>query len=97
MSLAGTLQARSNTSDRKRLCKCLGAKFLEQKQLALGKGLLLDLIRDLNEIDLTLLEKDLDAVVHESESETKETGLETVELRNGGKSAWFNLKYTAIL
>ena len=95
MSLAGTLQARSNTSDRKRLCKCLGAKFLEQKQLALGKGLLLDLVRDLNEIDLTLLEKDLDAVVHESE--TKETGLETVELRNGGKSAWFNLKYTAIL
>ena len=95
MSLAGTLQARSNTSDRKRLFKCLGAKFLEQKQLALGKGLLLDLVRDLNEIDLTLLEKDLDAVVHESE--TKETGLETVELRNGGKSAWFNLKYTAIL
>ena len=87
MSLAGTLQARSNTSDRKRLFKCLGAKFLEQKQLALGKGLLLDLVRDLNEIDLTLLEKDLDAVVHESESETKETGLETVELRNGGKSA----------
>ena len=95
MSLAGTLQARSNTSDQKRLCKCLGAKFLEQKQLALGKGLLLDLVRDLNEIDLTLLEKDLDAVVHESE--TKETGLETVELRNGGKSVWFNLKYTAIL
>ena len=97
MSLAGTLRARSNTSDRERLCKWLGAKFLEQKQLALGKGLLLVLVRDLNEIALTLLEKDLDAVVHESESETKETGLETVELGNGGKSAWFNLKDTAIL
>ena len=55
--------------------------------MALGKALLLALVRDLNEIVLTLLEKDLDAVVHESESETKETGLETVELRNGGKSA----------
>ena len=65
--------------------------------MALGKALLLALVRDLNEIVLTLLEKDLDAVVHESESETKETVLETVELRNGGNSAWFNLKDTAIL
>ena len=43
------------------------------------------------------MEKDLDAVVHESKEETEETGLETVELSNGGKSAWFNLKETAIL
>ena len=67
------------------------------KWVVQGKGLLLALVRDLNEIELTLLEKDLDAVVHESEEETKETGLKTVELSNGRKSAWFNLKETAIL
>ena len=55
--------------------------------MALGKGLLLALVRDVNQIALTLLEKDLDAVVHDSEEETKETGLEPVELSNGGKSA----------
>ena len=67
------------------MCKRLGAKFQETKQVALEKGLLIALVRDLNEIALTLLEKDLG--VHESEEETKETGLETAELSNGGKSA----------
>ena len=38
--------------------------------MTLGKGLLLALVRELNEIALTLLEKDLDAVVNESEEET---------------------------
>ena len=37
--------------------------------VALGKGLLLDLVRDLIEIALTLLEKEFDAVVNESEEE----------------------------
>ena len=97
MSLVGMLRARSNASDWEGLFKCLGAKFPVQKRVALGKGLLLALVRDLNEIALTLLEKDLDAVAHESEEEKKETGLETVELSNGGKSAWFNLKDAAIL
>ena len=41
--------------------------------------------------------KDLDAVVHGSEAEAEETGLETVELSNGGKLPLFNLKDTAIL
>ena len=76
----------------KGLCKCLGAKFPGQKRAALGKGLLLALVRDLNGRALTLLEKDLDAVVHKSEEETEETGSETVKWSNGGKSAWFNLK-----
>ena len=70
MSLVGTLQARSNTSDWEELCKCFGAKFPGQKRVALGKGLLLALVRDVNEIALTLLEKDLDAVLNESEEET---------------------------
>ena len=65
--------------------------------MALGKGLLLALVKDLNEIALILLKKDLDAVVHESKEETEEAGLETVELSDGGKSAWFNLKDIAIL
>ena len=34
----------------------LRAKFLEEKQVALGKGLLLALVRNLNEIALTFLE-----------------------------------------
>ena len=65
MSLVGKLQTKWNTSDRQILCKCLGAKFPGQKQEALGKGLLLALVRDSNERAITLLEKDLDTVVHE--------------------------------
>ena len=91
------LRARSNTSDREGLCKCLRAKFPGKTWMALGISLLLSLVKDLNEIALTLLEKDLNAVVHESEAKTKEAGLDTVELSNGGKSTLFNLKDTAIL
>ena len=69
LSLFGTLRTRSNTSDWEALCKCIGAKFPGQKRVALGNGLLLALVRDLNEIALTLLEKDFDAVVNESEEE----------------------------
>ena len=75
----------------------LRAKFPGEKQVALGKGLLLALVRDLNDRALTLLEKDLGIVLHESKEKTEETGLETVELSNGGKSLWFNVKDTAIL
>ena len=55
--------------------------------MALGKGLLLALVGDLNERALTLLEKDIDIVAPESKGKTEETGLETVELSNGGKLA----------
>ena len=55
--------------------------------MALGKGLLLALVGDLNERALTLLEKDIDIVAHESKGNTEEIGLETVELSNGGKLA----------
>ena len=65
----------------------LRAKFPGEKRLALGKGLLRALVRNLNERALNLWEKDLDIVVHESKEKTEETGLETVELSNGGKSA----------
>ena len=75
----------------------LRAKFPGEKRVALGKGLLLALVRDLNDRALTLLEKDLGIVLHESKEKTEETGLETVELSNGGKSPWFNVKETAIL
>ena len=81
MSLVGTLRARSNVSNWEGLCKCFGAKFPGQKLVFQIKGFLLALVRDVNEIALTLLEKDLDAVVNESEEETEETGLETVELQ----------------
>ena len=41
--------------------------------MALGKGSLIALVRDFNEIAVTLLEKDLDAVVNDREEETEET------------------------
>ena len=65
----------------------LRAKFPGEKRVALGKGLSLALVRDLNERALTLLEKYLDIAVYESKEKTEETGLETVELSNEGKSA----------
>ena len=43
------------------------------------------------------MEKDLNAVVHDSKEETEEIGLETVEVSNGWKPVWFNLKVSAIL
>ena len=70
-----------------KILQMLRAKFPGEKQVPLGKGLSLALVRDLNERALTLLEKDLDIVVHESKEKTEETGLETVELSNEGKSA----------
>ena len=45
--------------DWERLFKWLGAKSPGKERVALGKGLLLALVRDLNEIALTLLEKTL--------------------------------------
>ena len=70
MSLVGMLRARSNASDWEGLCKSLGAKFSGKNRVALGKVLLLALVRDSNEIALNLSEKDLDAVVNEREKET---------------------------
>ena len=49
----------------------LRAKFAGEKPVALGKGLILALVRDLNETALTLLEKDLDVVAHESKEEIR--------------------------
>ena len=49
----------------------LRAKFPGEKRVPLGKGLSLALVRDLNERALTLLEKDLDIVVHESKEKTR--------------------------
>lgn len=79
-----------------RIVNCLRTKFPEKKGMALGKVLLVTLGRYLNERTLTLSKKDLDAVVHGSEAERVEIGLETVELINGEKLL-FNLKETTIL
>ena len=40
---------------------------------------------------------ELHAEAKDNEAETEETGLDTVEKENGGKSKLFNLKDTAIL
>ena len=50
----------------------------------LGKYLSLASVKYLNERALTSIERDLDTVAHE---EIEETGSETAELSNGGKSA----------
>ena len=51
--------------------------------------------RDLWESALKSLEK-LHAVANDNEAGTEETGLDTVEKDNGGKSKLLNLKDTAI-
>ena len=56
------------------------SKVSRKKASGLRKSFISSLGRDLNEIALTLLEKDLDAVVHGGEAETEEIGLETVEV-----------------
>ena len=60
MCLVGTLRVRLSASDWELLCEGLGAKFPGKKRMTLGKGLLLALVGDFNEIALTLLEKDLE-------------------------------------
>ena len=69
MSLVGTLRARSNTSVWG-LCKCLQQSFQEKSKWHWEK-VILALVRDLNETALTLLEKDLDVVAHESKKEIR--------------------------
>ena len=49
----------------------LRAKCPGENRVALGKGLLLAIVRDLNERVLTLLEKDLHVIGHESKVETR--------------------------
>ena len=73
-------------SDRGGSCKCLEQSFQEKSEWHWEK-VYHQLQKELNERALTLLEKDLDIVVHESKEKTEETGLETVELSNEGKSA----------
>ena len=50
-----------------------------------------------NDLLLRLNGKDLQAVIYGNETEMDETGLEVVGKGNGGNSALFNLKDTAIL
>ena len=50
-----------------------------------------------NDLVLILWGKGLQAVINGNEAEMDETGLDVEGKRNGGKSALFNLKDTAIL
>ena len=62
----------------------LRAKCPGENRVALGKGLLLAIVRDLNERVLTLLEKDLHVVDHESKVEKRN--------RLGDSSIWRKIK-----
>ena len=62
----------------------LRAKCPGENQVALGKGLLLAIVTDINERVLTLLEKDLHVVGHESKVETRN--------RLGDSSIWRKIK-----
>ena len=83
LELVGTLRVRSNTSDFEVLCKCEEAKFPGKKRVALK--------------ELTLSKKDLDVAVNGREAERQQTGLQAVELGNGGRLVLFRLKDTTIL
>ena len=60
-------------------------------------GVLVAIANDLDDLILTLRQKDLEAVINDNEAETDQTGLETEGKSSGRKSAVFNLKDTAIL
>ena len=59
----------------------LRAEFPGEKQVALGKGLSLALVRDLNERALTLLEKELDIVVHVKARENRRNRLRDSKIK----------------
>ena len=81
----GDLEGLSISFEKKLSCKMRGT---------LEKGVFVAITNDLI---LILLGKGLQAVINGNETEMDETGLEVVGKGNGGNSALFNLKDTAIL
>ena len=64
-----------------RMAKSFGANFPGKKANSPRKRFICNIRRDLSKRALTLSKKDLYAVAYGSVAETKETGLETVELK----------------
>ena len=74
----------------------LGKTLPHKTPETIGRSILEELGRFLDD-KLTLPDKELHAVAYASDKETEEHDLEKLVKDNGGKSALFNLKDTAIL
>ena len=88
------LQARLEIGNLEGLSISLGKKLFCKMQGTLEIGVFVAIANDLI---LILRGKGLQAVIDGNEAEMDETGLEAEGKGNGGKSALFNLKDTAIL
>ena len=88
------LQARLEVGDLEGLIMILGKKLSCKMRGTLETGIFVPIANDLV---LILREKGLQAVINGNEAEMDETGIEAEGKGNGGKSALFNLKDTAIL
>ena len=88
------LQARLVIGDWEELSISLGKKFSCEKLVILEIRVFVAMANDLL---IILRGKGLQAVVNGNEAEMDETGLEVEGKGNGGNSALFNLKDTAIL
>ena len=91
-----TLKTRSGTNDLDEMRIWLGTNLPHKIPKTKGRSLLEELERWLDD-RLTLSDKELHAVAYRYDKETKEHDLEKLGKHNGGKSASFNLKGTAIL
>ena len=88
------LQARLEIGDLEGLSISFEKKLSCKMRATLEIGVFVAITNDLL---LRLNGKDLQAVINGNETEMDETGLEVVGKGNGGNSALFNLKDTAIL
>ena len=88
------LQARLVIGDWEELSISLGKKFSCEKLVILEIRVFVAMANDLL---IILRGKGLQAVINGNEAEMDETGLEVEGKGNGGNSALFNLKDTAIL
>ena len=88
------LQARLVIGDWEELSISLGKKFSCEKRVILEIRVFVAMANDLL---IILRGKGLQAVINGNEAEMDETGLEVEGKGNGGNSALFNLKDTAIL
>ena len=91
------LQPRSEIDNLEGLSISLGKKILCKMRGTLAVGVLVAIANDLDDLILILRGKDFLAVINGNEAETGERFLDAKGKGNGGKSALFNLKDTAIL
>ena len=90
-----SIKARSGTKDFSEMCIWLGTNFPHKTLETIGRSLLEELGRCLD--DRLISGKELQAVAYGSDEGTEEHDLEKLVKDNRGKSVLFNLNNTAIL